>query len=243
MGEILILPMSIDRITLTLPNNDTLTLPWKKLKRARHIRVTVSQGKPRVSSPVSVSRHSVESFLLQQSAWIQAQLKKLDTLAPNIVYYRGEPHELIFHPDSPSERRVYRDVTKIVIHPIVMTPDSISSSLERWLQTEASILSVPILQKHSQNMEVEVPQLRFRDTRSRWGSCTSTGAITLNWRLAHAPLEVMEYVIVHELAHRLQMNHSSAFWNLVETHDPSFRVHRGWLKRHGHLCRTPDIKL
>lgn len=235
--------MSTDHITLTLPNNDTLTLPWKKLKRARHIRVTVAQGRPRVTSPHSVSRHSVESFLLQQSTWLQAQLSKLDLLPVNTLYYRGEPHELIFHPDTPSERRIYRDTTKIIVHPIVMTPNSIRSSLERWLQTEASTLAVPMLRKLAQNMEVEVPQLRFRDTRSRWGSCSSTGAITLNWRLVHAPLEVMEYVIVHELAHRHHMNHSENFWNLVEEHNPTFRIHRGWLKRHGHLCRTPDIEL
>jgi len=235
--------MANTHITLTLPNSETLTLPWKQLKRAKHIRVTVSQGKPRVTSPASVSRHSVESFLLQQSTWIQAQLNTIETLPRNTLYYRGEPHELVFHPDVPLDRRVYRDVTKIIIHPIVMTNDSIRASIERWLQTEASILAVPILQKHSQRMEVDVPQLRFRETRSRWGSCSSTGAITLNWRLAHAPLEVMEYVIVHELAHRIHMNHSADFWNLVEQHDPSFRIHRGWLKRHSHLCQTPHIEL
>ncbi|MCD8485045.1 M48 family metallopeptidase [Candidatus Woesebacteria bacterium] len=235
--------MSTDHITLTLPNQETLVLPWKKLKRAKHIRVTVSQGKPRVSSPPSVSRHSVESFLLQQSAWIQSQLNKIESLPQNTLYYRGEPHQLIFHSDIPKDRRIYRDVTNIVVHPIVMSTNSITSSLERWLQTEASTVCVPILQKHAVNMDVEVPQLRFRDTRSRWGSCSSTGAITLNWRLVHAPIEVTEYVIVHELAHRIHMNHSKDFWDLVEEHNPSYRIHRGWLKRHGHLCRTPEIIL
>ncbi len=235
--------MAHDHITLTLPNQETLTLPWKKLKRARHIRVTVSQGKPRVTSPHSISRHSVESFLLQQAPWIQAQLNKIEQLPVNTVYYRGEPHTLLFHADPPKDRRIYRDVTSIVVHPIVKTENSIRSSIERWLQTEASSIAVPILQRHAQNMEVEVPQLRFRETQSRWGSCSSNGAITLNWRLVHAPLEVMEYVVIHELAHRVHMNHSVEFWHLVETHDPGYRIHRGWLKRHGHLCRTPDILL
>jgi hypothetical protein len=82
--------------------------------------------------------------------------------------------------------------------------------------------------------------VRVKDQRSLWGSCTPDGNLNFNWRLTLAPPEVLDYVVIHELAHRLEMNHSPRFWAHVEKLCPDHKVHRRWLRRNGReLQRVP----
>jgi len=78
-------------------------------------------------------------------------------------------------------------------------------------------------------------KLSLRAQRSRWGSLSSSGRISLNWKLIAAPIEVIDYVIIHELCHMVHANHSSHFWNLVASWDPQYKEHRLWLRTH-HLA-------
>ncbi|WP_292747217.1 M48 family metallopeptidase, partial [Methylophaga sp. UBA3191] len=76
--------------------------------------------------------------------------------------------------------------------------------------------------------------VQIKSYKARWGSCTMRGDIQLNWQLVQATQSINDYVIIHELCHLRQHNHSKAFWDLVEQFDPNFREHRRWLKQHGH---------
>lgn len=78
-------------------------------------------------------------------------------------------------------------------------------------------------------------RFRLSSAATRWGSCSARGTVSLTWRLILAPPEIIDYVIIHELAHTREKNHSRAFWNLVEEHLPDFRQRRGWLKKYGFL--------
>ena len=80
---------------------------------------------------------------------------------------------------------------------------------------------------------VEPARVQIRDQRSRWGSCSTRGTLSFNWRLVLAPFEVLDYVVVHELCHLREPNHSRRFWKLVEMHRPDWREHRDWLYEHG----------
>ncbi len=82
-------------------------------------------------------------------------------------------------------------------------------------------------------MNVTYGRISIRDQKTRWGSCSGKGNLNFNWRLILAPEEVLDYVVVHELAHRREMNHSPAFWKLVEEILPDYRIRRQWLKQHG----------
>ncbi|MES1247972.1 MAG: M48 family metallopeptidase [Actinomycetota bacterium] len=75
--------------------------------------------------------------------------------------------------------------------------------------------------------------IHIRDQRSRWGSCSTRGTLSFNWRLVLAPFEVLDYVVVHELCHLREPNHSRRFWKLVEARRPEWRRHRDWLHEHG----------
>jgi predicted metal-dependent hydrolase len=76
-------------------------------------------------------------------------------------------------------------------------------------------------------------RIEVRDQRTRWGSCSPGGTLSFNWRLVLAPLEVLDYVVVHELCHLREPNHSRSFWSLVESRRPGWREQRAWLREHG----------
>ena len=80
-------------------------------------------------------------------------------------------------------------------------------------------------------------KINFKDTKSRWGSCSSTGSIMLNWRLIMAPPSVYNYVIIHELAHLVHMNHGPLFWKLVQELSPNYLKDKEWLKKNGKEIR------
>jgi predicted metal-dependent hydrolase len=90
-----------------------------------------------------------------------------------------------------------------------------------------------LVEEEARELGVKPARIQIRDQRSRWGSCSTRGTLSFNWRLVLAPLEVLDYVVVHELCHLRHPNHSGRFWRLVEQRRPDFRQHRDWLNEHG----------
>lgn len=88
---------------------------------------------------------------------------------------------------------------------------------------------------YARQMQVTYKRITIRDQKTRWGSCSVKGNLNFNWRLILAPEEVLDYVVVHELAHLKEMNHSGRFWKQVETVMPDFAKHRLWLKQNGDM--------
>ena len=87
--------------------------------------------------------------------------------------------------------------------------------------------------RESARIGVTYKRITIRDTRSRWGSCSTTGTLSFSWRLALAPREVLDYVVVHELCHLRHHDHSRRFWSLVREVWPQYREHKAWLDDHG----------
>lgn len=104
---------------------------------------------------------------------------------------------------------------------------------KQWLQTEGAARFQQKIAGWAERRDVTYGRVTIRDQKTRWGSCSSRGNLNFNWRLLLMPEDVMDYVVVHELAHRREMNHSSAFWKIVETYLPDYRIRRQWLKENG----------
>jgi predicted metal-dependent hydrolase len=102
-----------------------------------------------------------------------------------------------------------------------------------------------IAQSEAAALGVTYTRLTMRDQRSRWGSCSSKGALSFNWRLVLAPHDVLDYVVVHEVCHLVEHHHGPAFWALVERRRPLFRDSRDWLDRHGWeiLAYRPPLEI
>jgi predicted metal-dependent hydrolase len=90
-----------------------------------------------------------------------------------------------------------------------------------------------LVDQEAPRIGVSYGRLRIADQRSRWGSCSPRGTLSFSWRLVLAPLEVLDYVVVHELCHLLVLDHSQRFWRVVEQHRPHWREQRKWLREHG----------
>jgi predicted metal-dependent hydrolase len=90
-----------------------------------------------------------------------------------------------------------------------------------------------IVQSEAVALGVDVKRITLRDQRSRWGSCSSRGTLSFNWRLVLAPHDVLDYVVVHEVCHLVEHNHSPGFWKLVEKRRPHYRESKRWLDEHG----------
>jgi predicted metal-dependent hydrolase len=107
-----------------------------------------------------------------------------------------------------------------------------------WLKLRARDALVPAARRYSAMLGREVTAVTLRDTRSRWGSCTSTGRLAFSWRLAMAPPDVLDYVAAHEAAHLVEMSHAPRFWAVVEKLMPDYRPRRAWLKREGRALHS-----
>jgi predicted metal-dependent hydrolase len=90
-----------------------------------------------------------------------------------------------------------------------------------------------LIEEEASDLGVVPKRIQIRDQRSRWGSCSTRGTLSFNWRLVLAPFEVLDYVVVHELCHLREPNHSGRFWKLVEDRRPHWRAQRDWLHEHG----------
>lgn len=108
-------------------------------------------------------------------------------------------------------------------------------ALREWYIGKAKEKIIARVQYHARELGVDVTKVKIVDNRYRWGSCTTNDNININWRLIKAPMFVIDYVLVHELAHLIEANHTARFWNIVKTQIVQADKARQWLKEHGQL--------
>ncbi len=118
------------------------------------------------------------------------------------------------------------------------TPTDRRRALRRWYETRAAEIILPRAKHYGNELGVDYGRATISDNRYRWGSCTKSGNVSFNWRLVKAPMMVVNYVVVHELAHLIEPNHGPAFWNIVRTQLPHSEKARQWLKDHGDVLET-----
>jgi hypothetical protein len=111
-------------------------------------------------------------------------------------------------------------------------------AFKRWYLLRAEEKILPRIQLHAKNLGIEYNEAKIVDARYRWGSCTLKDNLNFNWRLIKAPMFVIDYVIVHELAHLFEPNHTPKFWNIVRTQSAKMDMAKQWLKEHGEILET-----
>lgn len=94
------------------------------------------------------------------------------------------------------------------------------------------------LEIFTKNFNLSYNKLRINGAKTRWGSCSPTNNLNFNWKIILAPTNIIDYLIVHELAHTKEKNHQKPFWNLVEKMDPNYKENRKWLKKHSYLLEA-----
>lgn len=209
---------------------------WRRHQQARRIslRLDPLDGSVIVTLPPRATRASGQAWLDANAAWIAHQRARLP-VAPRLVDGAAVPFEgvpiTIRH--CPNHRRSACLVDNVLT--VGGAPDHIPTYVLTFLKYEARQRLGRALQAWSDVMAVAPAAFALRDTRSRWGSCTTTGRIMLNWRLIMAPVIVRDYVVIHELAHLTHFDHSAAFWALVDRFTPHRTKATTWLRKNGRL--------
>ncbi len=175
--------------------------------------------------------------------WVRAKLEQARRPAsehkPNQIMLRGKLTRVSVEDIPAGKAAVMESEDSLrVLCPVGGDSDP-GWTLCRWLRDVALRELDVEVRRQSEAMRLIPRRVTLRDPRTRWGSCSSKGAISLSWRLIMAPPEVQRYVIVHELVHLREMNHGSNFWRLVEQYAPGRPAHQAWLRAHASLLHAP----
>ena len=197
-------------------------------------------GTARVTVPRGGSVAEARRFADRNRAWLEGQLMRSPTDAPapaewrpgSEVLFRGELTRLEVEVNSDNVIRLGPEKLTVE-NPAGNLRPGVEGHLHRLAERELP----PRVMEFAASQQLSVRGVTVRNQRTRWGSCSRRGAISLNWRLIQTPPFVCDYIILHELMHLREMNHGPKFWRLVETACPGYRVAEQWLKQHSRLLR------
>ncbi len=205
----------------------------RRSERARRVRVTVDAGRGvEVVLPRRAPEREAAAAVRELRPWIERRMRDLHR-AQAAVAARGDsvPYldELLPTLEQPGRTRVH------LRGGVLLTPAGAerAPALERWYRRAARAEIEPRLDDACSAAAAVYKTLTIRGQRTRWASCSRTGAMSFNWRLLLAPEAVLDYVVWHEVCHLHVMDHSPRFWKLLGRYCPDYRQHTAWLRRHG----------
>ncbi len=215
--------------THLLAGEPPIAVALRRSGRARRLSLRVSgDGRVTLTYPPRVPLREALAFLASREGWVRGHLAGVE--APLVPCFGAsvpfEGRELRLAPAQ--GRRIVRDGDALLV-----PPDRMAARLGAWLRTQARGRLIAASDRHAAALGVGYAALTLRDPRSRWGSCSATGRLMFSWRLAMAPLHVLDYVAAHEVAHLVRLDHSPAFWEVVGHLRPDWAGSRDWLRAHG----------
>lgn len=198
--------------------------------RARRItlRVSAADGGVTLTMPPGMPISAAQEFLHRQSDWLRERLAAAPVLRKPAIGqsmpYLGDMLSLLGH----SKQRA-----AFAPGAVFIPNDNPGPALGRLLKARARVELGAASARYAAALGRAHGRITLRDPRGRWGSCTGRGDLMFSWRLIMAPQPVLDYVVAHEIAHLAQMNHSPAFWAVVQRLMPEYQTHRSWLRKHG----------
>jgi predicted metal-dependent hydrolase len=193
-----------------------------------------------IKAPNRISMRDIQGFINSHSDWIKKQTEKL-AKHPVIKKKFIDGEEYLYLGNSYKLKignyKTIEPKTEFLQFPKFLE-FRIEKELTNWYEQQAKDVITRRLEVNTKLMGVEFTSVYFSDTISKWGSCSPENVLQFNWRLIMAPLLVLNYVVVHELAHTIHKNHSQRFWTKVASVNPSFKQQIKWLREHGHILTT-----
>jgi predicted metal-dependent hydrolase len=232
------------------------SIPYRirRSERARRARILVDGDGVEVVVPRRFPLRDVEPFVEEKRAWIERTLRRLRETEAELpaarlddgghAPYLGDSLRLAVRvePGRQREHVARRGHELRVALPasaerLLPEDGALREALERWYRRRARAEVAPRLDAACARTGTTYSGLQIRGQRTRWASCSSSGAMSFNWRLLLAPAEILDYVVEHEVAHLELLDHSPRFWRLLAARCPEWREHEAWLRRHGHALR------
>jgi predicted metal-dependent hydrolase len=213
----------------------TIEYEVRRSPDATEPRIDVDIRGVQVTLPVD-SEEDPDELLRENAMWVLDKKSKYDRhreQAPERSFepgenfpYLGDEHELVVEPGVSHEAVN----GQIQLRQSAVTQSSLKQVLENFYRTRAREFLSDRVDHYADKMGVPYKQIELRNQRTLWGSCSTTGTLSFNWRLVMAPPEVADYVVVHELAHLIEANHNSEFWRIVGEYDQNYKQHADWLE-------------
>ncbi|QWC25110.1 M48 family metallopeptidase (plasmid) [Bacillus haikouensis] len=228
--------------------NKTICYTLKESHSRKTLSISVSQSGVNVVSPPDVSREKIEEVLFKKGAWIVKQLsdfqemqdsvkqksfvsgeklpylgrhyrlkvKKTDRPNPSLRFHNGSFYGEVHHSCREEEYRT-------LLRPLYI----------QWVKKKADAFTKDRVKPFTLKLQKEPKSVVIKDQEQRWGSCTPEGRMLLNWRIFLAPASIVDYVIAHELAHLVHLNHSKEYWDTVRMLLPDYENRKEWLRLNG----------
>jgi predicted metal-dependent hydrolase len=218
-------------------------------KKKKNIGIAITKdGKVLVTTPFFVEDYYIQEVMNKRSAWVISKIKLMKERNKELVemkYLKGDMLTFLGHnyPLEVVERNIKNgkvDFDGRLIRVIISQSmdeekrlREIKITLTKWYREEALNTFKDRTSYYSNILGLFPNNLRIKEQRTLWGSCSSKNNINYNWKLIMAPLDILDYIVVHELCHLKHRNHSKDFWDLVERIMPDYKIKRKWLRENG----------
>lgn len=201
-------------------------------------------GKLRLFTPRRAALKSADAFVIERAEWIKNTRETMLHCASQraqehpvadgaALLFEGRPTTLSVR-QAQRNRIQFEDQT-IWVSATKTDPDSVRAQLQHWFSQQARMRILERLDFFVPQVGRSPARVAIKAQRTRWGSCSRANNLNFNWKLIMAPPEALDYVVVHELCHLYEFNHSDKFWARVMSHQRDYLVWRAWLKEHGKL--------
>ena len=226
----------------------------RRSSRAKRLRIVVTAEKVEAVAPLRMPERQIHQFMRTRQDWVEAAKNKVQqhvdsvaSFAPAsyaqgaLIPYQGAQYKLQIHITQEKQIKIALEQCFTAYVPESFSKDlnqrelgqQIQAALISWMGQAAAKQAAAYADKYAPLYKLTPRSISIKAQKSRWGSCGIHNDINLNWLLILAPAVVFEYVVIHELCHIEQRNHSAAFWVLVARHCPDYQQQRRWLKQHG----------
>jgi predicted metal-dependent hydrolase len=235
--------------TLKIDNHQlTYTIIYQKNRKSVQLKLN-SSSHLTITAPTRFPKEGIEKIVLEKRKWIVKQITKLAAAAANpinksvcdnaAILFLGQPHILKFMSKDTHKPPVHLEENQIMLNILPLTAKDTNATAEKilkqWYIHYATNTLVTRTTFWASVIKVNPKRITIKEQKTRWGSCSSKGNINYNWRIIMAPMEVIDYLVIHELCHLRIPNHSQAFWQEVGNYSPHFKQCREWLRTNGAL--------
>ncbi|MEM9716263.1 MAG: SprT family zinc-dependent metalloprotease [Pseudomonadota bacterium] len=200
------------------------------------LRISPRDGRVYLIVPKGGTVAGATDFAMKKYAWLRRHAVKMATPETELRFGSVVPvlgEQLTLAPSLGKE--IYRVDDRLFVPG---NEAKLPTRLNAYLKALTRDWVVPMSEHYAAELDREFNKIVLRDTRSRWGSCSAEGRLMYSLRLSMAPPEVLKYVVVHEVCHLVEMNHSSRFWAHVERLMPDYKHHKAWLRAHGQQMQS-----
>lgn len=224
----------------------TLPLEVREHSRATRMTLRIEPGGRALSLtvPRGLPAREIDDFMDRQQGWLMTRLARYPAdgrvREGGTIPLRGIEHRVL----GTGTARGLTEVRLTGKSPVLMVgglPEHLGRRVADFLKKEARRDLDEAVGRHSASIGVRAAAVRLKDTKSRWGSCTSDRVLSFSWRIVMAPPIVLDYLAAHEVAHLKEMNHGPRFWRLCEELCPEMDAGKRWLKQHGGRLQAVDF--